>query len=39
MVDVTKYPSELNLKLQGKDQLAYKQFENVQAFTNEIDFL
>jgi len=31
LVDVKKYLSEINLKLQGKDKLGYQQFENVQA--------
>lgn len=39
LVDITKYLSDLNLKLQGKDLLANQQFENIQAFTKKIDLL
>ena len=39
LIDVTKYLSELNLKLQEKYQLAYQQFENTQEFNNKINLL
>ena len=36
LVDITRHLSDLNLKLQGKDQLVHKLFGHVQAFTQKL---
>ncbi|XP_023311965.1 general transcription factor II-I repeat domain-containing protein 2B-like [Anoplophora glabripennis] len=39
LVDITKSLSDLNLKLQGKDQLCSQMYEHVQAFTKKLILL
>ncbi|XP_050507868.1 general transcription factor II-I repeat domain-containing protein 2A-like [Diabrotica virgifera virgifera] len=39
LVDITKYLSDLNLKLQGKDQLCTQLYEHIQAFTKKLILL
>ncbi|XP_050516254.1 general transcription factor II-I repeat domain-containing protein 2B-like [Diabrotica virgifera virgifera] len=39
LVDITKYLSDLNLKLQGKDQLCTQLYEHIQAFTKMLILL
>lgn len=38
LVDKTRHLSDLNLKLQGKDQHVHKLFGHVQAFTQKLTF-
>ena len=36
-MDITQYLSDLNLKLQGKNQLANKMFEHIQLFNRKLE--
>lgn len=39
LVDITKYLSDLNIKLQGKDQLVHKLCEHIKAFIQKLRLL
>ena len=39
MVDMTKYLSDLNIKLQGKDQLIHQLYEQVKIFIQKLQLL
>ena len=36
LVDITQHLADLNLKLQGKNQLANKMFEHIQLFNQKL---
>ena len=37
LVDITQHLADLNLKLQGKNQLANKMFEHIQLFNRKLE--
>ena len=39
LVDITKYLTELNVKLQGKEQYVNKLYEHVEAFFQKLEFI
>ena len=39
LVDMTKYMADLNVKLQGKDQLVHKLFEHVVTFIQKLELI